>query len=383
MSNLTKLNIPKTINVGFNKRSDTYTGMLAFIVYTDAAGVLRKQKSWDRWRDKKIEPKQFDNVPTSGFVLNKKVGDYTAHYGGRMAAIRIYDPRDFEFEIKLDNLLYILEETSAIKGKGLEGEFVYAWERDRIILLPASSREYKASTEFTELQTKKIDKTDMREGCLYLTKDNEQVMYLGRLNWYQWKTNYIGSDYQKWYLKRTREHVFVRLDSEEDYDKYWTQSGFTKLAARLSEEPLPSYADEYEAFKASPHGDEVEELVGKPYTLPSGNDGANYWYNPQSAFVKTEAGFVPVFIDRQSMMDQGPPTSYSWRYFYYEEPSPVVLAEDKSVTLPHRASSYTVGWRSANSSGIGEISRAELDQKELYSLWLKTKSGALIPTPIY
>jgi hypothetical protein len=41
---------------------------------------------------------------------------------------RVYDPRGFEFEISIPNLLYILQECTSTKGKGLDGEFVYAWD---------------------------------------------------------------------------------------------------------------------------------------------------------------------------------------------------------------------------------------------------------------
>jgi hypothetical protein len=34
----------------------------------------------------------------------------------------------FEFEISIPNLLYILQECTSTKGKGLDGEFVYAWD---------------------------------------------------------------------------------------------------------------------------------------------------------------------------------------------------------------------------------------------------------------
>lgn len=43
------LYIPKKIHVGFQKRSDTYTGKLAYVIYEDEKGVLRKQGSWDGW----------------------------------------------------------------------------------------------------------------------------------------------------------------------------------------------------------------------------------------------------------------------------------------------------------------------------------------------
>ena len=67
----TQLYIPKKIKVGYQSRSDTYTKKLAYIIYYDDKGVLRKERSWEGWRDKKIAAEEFDNVPTSGFVLHK------------------------------------------------------------------------------------------------------------------------------------------------------------------------------------------------------------------------------------------------------------------------------------------------------------------------
>ena len=66
--------IPKKINVGFQNRDDTYTGKLAYVIYYDEKGKLRKEKSWNSWRDQNIPNEEFDNVPISGFVLNKRAG---------------------------------------------------------------------------------------------------------------------------------------------------------------------------------------------------------------------------------------------------------------------------------------------------------------------
>jgi hypothetical protein len=107
-----ELTIPKTIKVGYQDRSDTYTGKLAYVVYTDTKGVLRKEKSWEGWRDKKIVPEDFDNVPISGFVLNRDVGGARRSYGwnARIEKVRVFDPRNFEFEISVENLLFILQD---------------------------------------------------------------------------------------------------------------------------------------------------------------------------------------------------------------------------------------------------------------------------------
>lgn len=57
--------IPKTINVGYQKRSDTYTGKLAYIVYYDENGKLRKEASWNSWRvgEEICKSRDYDDIP--------------------------------------------------------------------------------------------------------------------------------------------------------------------------------------------------------------------------------------------------------------------------------------------------------------------------------
>lgn len=146
-----KMFIPTKLKVGYQERKGTYTGKLAYVIYFDNKGKLRKEASWEGWRDKKIDPVEFENVSTSGFVLNRGVGGVRGSYGwdARNEYIRVWDPRDFEFEISVANLLFILQETSCIKGKGLEGEFVYAWDGTELVLLPVGSSEYKDCVQHT------------------------------------------------------------------------------------------------------------------------------------------------------------------------------------------------------------------------------------------
>lgn len=179
--------IPKKIKVGFQNRSDTYTQKLAYVIYYDEKGKLRKEASWESWRDDKIEPVEYENVPTEGFVLNKKVGGYTNGWSNfRQAYVRVYDPRGFEFEITVPNLMYILENTSSIKGKGLEGEFVYGWDGTDLVLIPVSSPDYEQLTSLNQkrFDNKRITAKDLKIGATYLTKDNERVVYLGKFDFY-------------------------------------------------------------------------------------------------------------------------------------------------------------------------------------------------------
>lgn len=177
-----KLLIPDKIRVGFQERNDTYTKKLAYVIYYDKKGKLRKETSWESWRSKKIDPVEFDNVPTEGFVLNKKVGGHKSSWNYRDSYVRVYDPRDFEFEISVPNLLYILTLSNSYKGKGLEGKFVYSWSGTDLVLLPSESEDYEKCVEFSNLQSKKVSSKDLITGATYETKRQEKITYLGRLN---------------------------------------------------------------------------------------------------------------------------------------------------------------------------------------------------------
>lgn len=88
----TKLFIPTKLKVGFVHREDTYSRRLAYIIYYDSKGVLRKKTSWKNWRDKSIEPIEIDNTPHSGFILNKDVKRYNwSYYSSGRSMIRVSD----------------------------------------------------------------------------------------------------------------------------------------------------------------------------------------------------------------------------------------------------------------------------------------------------
>lgn len=178
-----RLNIPKKLKVGFQKRTDTYSGKLAYVVYLNSKNEIAKEKSWSGWIDKKIPVEDYDNEPMEGFVLNKKAGDYNSGWNHRMAKCRVFDPRGFEVEISIDNLLYILQECTSSKGKGLEGEFIYAWSGKDLVLLPTCSPDYEASKNL-EAKKEKIGNKDLNLGSAYKGKEANYLVYLGKQQWY-------------------------------------------------------------------------------------------------------------------------------------------------------------------------------------------------------
>jgi len=266
----TKMFIPEKIKIGYQKRQDTYTGKLAYVIYFDNKGILRKEKSWEGWRDNKIKPQEFTNEPMEGFVLNKGVGGARESYSSwdtRNEYIRVYDPRDFEFEISVANLLFILQESSSIKGKGLEGEFVYSWSGTELVLLPVCSVEYSACKDHTARQSKKITAKDVQAGYSYLMKNGTNVLYLG-------KYPYSATESWKGFTPVGNKHIFLNLDIKKDeyYSPYIIDTGFTRLAEAVSASSLPTYPDELDKFKASKYYGEITGFKLTEIELPVNND---------------------------------------------------------------------------------------------------------------
>ncbi|WP_257006964.1 hypothetical protein [Shouchella clausii] len=90
--------------------------------------------------------------------------------------MRVHDPRGFEFEITVPNLLYILENTSSIKGKGFKGEFVYGWDGKDLVLIPTDAPDYKEMKQFNEIvhANDYIKAKELKPGATYLTKDKQR-----------------------------------------------------------------------------------------------------------------------------------------------------------------------------------------------------------------
>lgn len=274
--------IPKKIKVGYCNRPDTYTGKLAYVIYYDERGKLRKEPSWESWRDDSIEPDEYDNLPIEGFVLNKKVGGTNWHGNLRQTYTRVYDPRGFEFEITVPNLLYILEHVSSIRGKGLEGEFVYGWDGADLVLVPTSAPEYQKRNETVRKlfhdSSEYLKPSEIKPGFEYHT-NTKTIVYMGRFTKYTYKGEDLGLHhffYEKvtyengrvsWYLcTRTSLSKFALKDPEGILSEIYEEL-LDRLESDYSYSPidfdhpkyLPMSFDEFKQ-KMGPYG--CTSLVG-------------------------------------------------------------------------------------------------------------------------
>ena len=262
--------IPQKLKVGFQERNGTYTKKLAYVIYYDQKDVLRKETSWEYWRDKKIDPVEIDNEPTEGFVLNKGVGGGRG-WDGRNEYIRVYDPRNFEFEISVANLLFILQECNSNKGKGLEGKFVYAWDRTELVLLPVSSVDYQQSVQFTNLQGQGVSARDLKAGRFYITKKRQEVIYLGRFDWHE-----VVKDGKK-SKPVQKKHVFYNPSNK--LDPFVVFSNMREVASIQNDEEVPNYAELVQEYYDSRYGTKPIRLFLQPKSSKN-----MYWFYMENGF---------------------------------------------------------------------------------------------------
>jgi hypothetical protein len=233
--------IPKKIKVGYQERSDTYSGKLAYVIYYDEKNKLRKENSFEQWRHKSFQPNEFDNECLEGFVLNKKVGDYVDHFH-RQSYIRIYDPRGFEVEITVTNLLYILENCDCLKGKGLDGRFCYGWFGTELVLLPENSTCYKESKRYSNslYENKKVKKDDLQVGKTYLMRRNQKVIYLGYKPYFG-KGYYGLTRYENVFLGY--RHYYVSID---DLPNFNDNNKYHYFSPNISFSPIQELDETYD-----------------------------------------------------------------------------------------------------------------------------------------
>ncbi len=191
-SNTNRAFIPTRLKVGFQKRSDSIQSNLGYVIYFDEKGVLRKNTSWENWRDKSIEPVDLDNVPTAGFLVNKNITRNGYGWHSTITKIRVYDPRGFEIEVNVGNFIGIVDH-SVIDNGEIKQECVYVWFDKELFLIPTNSEVYQKAMANTAKQSSKVDKKTMVVGGIYsVKKDSNPAVYLGNIPFQEIKHDYYN-----------------------------------------------------------------------------------------------------------------------------------------------------------------------------------------------
>lgn len=265
--------IAPKIKIGFQKRADCFTGKLAYISYFDEKGKFRKEVSWEGWRNKDIPVEEYDNKPISGFTLNKDVKRYSGDwFSSKRTLIRVHDPRGFEFEVTTENLIAILMHTDCLR-RGLIGEFVYAWSGQELVLLPTNSEEYTKAIQYTAGLSKKVKSKELVVGGSYRTKRDGDVVYMGKLNWYEYNT-------KSYYRKGDRREKKVSVFTRDDGETFFYKNSLSFLAELNSEGAVSNYADLMDKFNAKIYANKIIKIEPRRVDFDPETElrGPEYYY---------------------------------------------------------------------------------------------------------
>lgn len=183
MANFT---IPKEIIVGFRRGPTKQSDRFGFITHDGIPGNAPMGRSWDRWRDRKIETERHSNNPTTGFVINRR-GPTAWGTFEKAEILPIYDPRGWALDISTDNLMQIIRHNGISRSGRVKGRLAYGWDysRTRVSLVPEKCDDYE---HYMRLQDELARSSmvpfggarDLVVGNRYLFKNGKVLTYLGK-----------------------------------------------------------------------------------------------------------------------------------------------------------------------------------------------------------
>lgn len=139
----------------------------------------------------------------------------------------------------------------------LEGELVYAWNGTDLVLLPCDSDEYKKAMEYTDRQDMKVSAKELKAGCSYTTKKGEEVIYVGKYNWFSWEKYGEGRIMKK-------AHIFAHPKKPEYGELFFPKDGVSFLASCNNPDPVENFAELVDKFNGTINSSVITAWESKP-----------------------------------------------------------------------------------------------------------------------
>lgn len=182
--------------------------------------------------------KVYDNVPNEprfGFRITQAISR-GGSWNGNNKVVRIEDPRGFELEISVDNLVKMMSMTTFVDGVCQE-KCVWGRQGAANVLLPVNSVPYTEAVSVTAYRAKEtISLRDVNFGDTVVLKKTENFQglageYMGAYHVYSLQTLYKSDDVvgtTSYYSRNTNGHIFVKSHKRyiiKNGDKYFGVSG--------------------------------------------------------------------------------------------------------------------------------------------------------------
>lgn len=177
------IQIPDQMFVAFvRSNQDGYVHKGYTIPYgTDAASKKRQlnlRHSTHADREGGLEPVVLDNKPMYGFKISRKLR--SNGWRSDIQTVSIEDPRGFEFEVSVANLIMLTDSNLIHNGEIIQQ---CVWARDGVIniLLPINSQPYLDAVVNTERVSKRVNTRSVKPGNQVLLHDGMKGTYMGSM----------------------------------------------------------------------------------------------------------------------------------------------------------------------------------------------------------
>lgn len=205
--------------------------------YEDNAAGRKRQAQVDGWSRGKMNTVIIENKPMIGFRVSR--GLRRLGWAHHATSVRIEDPRGFEVDISVSNMMMLTDNNLLENGEILR-ECVWGRDGGMNVLLPVNSQPYLDATVNTERMASTVNSRSVQLGDVVLLKSGVQGRYLGSM--YPWKQEQSNSAYKQPYNLTFKQHdkkyhmVQVKLDNGA-----FSYQGYASLGASSivnSDDPL-------------------------------------------------------------------------------------------------------------------------------------------------
>jgi hypothetical protein len=215
--------------------------------YEDNAAGRKRQAQVDNWSRGKMTSVIIDNKPMIGFRISR--GLRRLGWNHHATSVRIEDPRGFEVDISVSNMMMLTDNNLLENGEILR-ECVWGRDGGANVLLPVNSSPYVAATVNTERMTTTVNSRTVALGDTVLLKNGLQGRYLGSM--YPWRIVHGSSAYRQPYQFTLEQHDkkyhMVQIKREDGSFSY---TGFASLGASSIVESNPMTVQEVNELMAS------------------------------------------------------------------------------------------------------------------------------------
>lgn len=168
--------IPQKLMVRVQRNNDEIP--LAYVTYLNEKQKLMKSVSWINWGNDFLG--EFDNIPLSGFKLEKVVKRSSDWFGTGKTMFRVIHPNNFIFEISSNNLLEIIINVKMDEGIILE-PCILAWEGAELALIPTNTELYTNTSKLTEdVNSGNVKPSELIVGETYKNRNGKLYFYHGK-----------------------------------------------------------------------------------------------------------------------------------------------------------------------------------------------------------